>query len=76
MLKCNVRFIWATSGNLKSREGSSKPEQKISIMQIPESGPTALTIGHIFHMNFKQYKSILFPSHIPTNNTFIDKHSH
>lgn len=53
MLKCNVRFICATSENLKLHEGSSKPEQKVSITQIPESGPRELTTGYIFHMNFK-----------------------
>lgn len=60
MLECNVTFICATSENLKLHGGSSKPEQKISITQISESGPTALTTGHIFHMNFNQCKNICF----------------
>lgn len=60
MLKCNVRFICTTSENLKFHGGSSKPEQKISIIQISESGPTALTTGHLVHMNFKQCKNICF----------------
>lgn len=53
MLKCNVRFICSTSENLKLHEGSSKPEQKTGITRTCESGPTELTTGHIFHMNFK-----------------------
>lgn len=37
---------------------SSKSKLKNSVTQVSESGSTVLRTVHIFHMNFKQYRSI------------------